>query len=206
MPKSKGRGGKNRRRAKNTGNDVKREIEFKEEGQEYAQVLKMFGGARCEVYCFDGVKRIATIRGKLIKRVWIGADDIVLVSLRDFTKDSKKCDIIHKFYSDEAKKLKTYGEIPENIEIGADGNMETNDANIVFDDLSGEDEGDDDDVKEIDSDDEIPDQVRRYDMPSSDSEDAEEEAEIQKIAYKGYGKKEDRKVDSDDDKDSLDDI
>jgi hypothetical protein len=34
-------GGKNRRRGKNENDNEKRELTFKEEGQEYAQVLKM---------------------------------------------------------------------------------------------------------------------------------------------------------------------
>jgi len=37
MPKNKGKGGKNRRRGKNE-NEEKRELIFKEDGQEYAQV------------------------------------------------------------------------------------------------------------------------------------------------------------------------
>jgi hypothetical protein len=37
MPKNKGKGGKNRRRGKNEGEE-KRELVFKEHGQEYAQV------------------------------------------------------------------------------------------------------------------------------------------------------------------------
>ena len=49
MPKNKGKGGKNRRRGKNENEGLKRELVFKEDGQEYAQVsplnfkrLKMF--------------------------------------------------------------------------------------------------------------------------------------------------------------------
>jgi translation initiation factor 1A len=38
MPKNKGKGGKNRRRGKNENEDMKRELVFKEDGQEYAQV------------------------------------------------------------------------------------------------------------------------------------------------------------------------
>ena len=46
MPKGvKGKGGKNRRRGKNEG-DEKRELIFKEDGQEYAQVLRMLGNGR----------------------------------------------------------------------------------------------------------------------------------------------------------------
>jgi hypothetical protein len=33
MPKNKGKGGKNRRRGKNDGEENKRELEFKEDGQ-----------------------------------------------------------------------------------------------------------------------------------------------------------------------------
>lgn len=43
MPKNKGKGGKNRRRGKNENDNEKRELTFKEEGQEYAQVVKMLG-------------------------------------------------------------------------------------------------------------------------------------------------------------------
>ncbi|KAL6061916.1 hypothetical protein STEG23_031535 [Scotinomys teguina] len=37
MPKNKGKGGKNRRRGKNENESEKRELVFKENGQEYAQ-------------------------------------------------------------------------------------------------------------------------------------------------------------------------
>ena len=43
MPKNKGKGGKNRRRGKNENEGLKRELVFKEDGQEYAQVTKMLG-------------------------------------------------------------------------------------------------------------------------------------------------------------------
>ena len=39
MPKNKGKGGKNRRRGKNENEGLKRELVFKEDGQEYAQVI-----------------------------------------------------------------------------------------------------------------------------------------------------------------------
>lgn len=36
---------------------------------EYAQVTKMLGNGRLEAMCFDGVKRLCHIRGKLRKKV-----------------------------------------------------------------------------------------------------------------------------------------
>jgi len=49
MPKNKGKGGKSRRRGKGDNGDDKRELIFKEDGQEYAQVLTMLGNGRLEV-------------------------------------------------------------------------------------------------------------------------------------------------------------
>ncbi|KAL7750268.1 Translation initiation factor 1A [Sorochytrium milnesiophthora] len=115
MPKNKGKGGKNRRRGKNENDADKRELVFKEDGTEYAQVLKMLGNGRVEAQCFDGTKRLANIRGKMRKKVWINVGDIVLISLREFQDD--KCDVILKYTADEARNLKTYGELPETAKL-----------------------------------------------------------------------------------------
>ncbi|KAH7638499.1 eukaryotic translation initiation factor 1A [Dermatophagoides farinae] len=115
MPKNKGKGGKNRRRGKNENEDEKRELVFKEDGQEYAQVMRMLGNGRLEAYCFDGVKRLCHIRGKLRKKVWINQGDIILIGLRDY--QDTKADVILKYNPDEARNLKTYGELPENARI-----------------------------------------------------------------------------------------
>ena len=64
-------GGKNRRRGKNENDDDKRELVFREDGQEYAQVIKMLGNGRLEAICFDGEKRLAHIRGKMRKKVCV---------------------------------------------------------------------------------------------------------------------------------------
>merc|ERR1712183_898475 len=45
--------------------------------------------------CFDGVKRLRHIRGKLRKKVWINQTDIVLVGLREF--QDAKADVILKY-------------------------------------------------------------------------------------------------------------
>jgi len=46
---------------------------------EYAQVVKMLGNGRLEAKCFDGPTRLAHIRGKLRKKVWINQGDIILL-------------------------------------------------------------------------------------------------------------------------------
>jgi len=148
MPKNKGKGGKNRRRGKNENEGQKRELVFKEDGQEYAQVTKMLGNGRLEAMCFDGVKRLCHIRGKLRKKVWINNSDIILVGLRDY--QDAKADVIQKYSADEARNLKSYGEFPDTIKINDTGGAFVEgdlDDDIEFDDVesdeSGSDEADD---------------------------------------------------------------
>ncbi|KAJ1959111.1 Translation initiation factor 1A [Dipsacomyces acuminosporus] len=131
MPKNKGKGGKNRRRGKNDTEHEKRELVFKEEGQEYAQVTKMLGSGRVEVVGFDGTKRLAHIRGKMRKKVWINQGDIILLSLRDFQDD--KADVIMKYTADEARALKQYGELPENAKINETDTFEPEEDEVDFD-------------------------------------------------------------------------
>jgi len=136
MPKNKGKGGKNRRRGKNENEDMKRELVFKEVGQEYAQVTKMLGNGRLEAMCFDGSKRLCHIRGKLRKKVWINQSDIILVGLRDY--QDTKADVILKYSADEARSLKAYGELPESAKI-EDVQFAPEEDTIAFEDYSGDD-------------------------------------------------------------------
>lgn len=142
MPKNKGKGGKNRRRGKNENEDMKRELVFKEDGQEYAQVTKMLGNGRLEALCFDGVKRLCHIRGKLRKKVWINQSDIILIGLRDY--QDQKADVILKYTPDEARSLKAYGEIPESAKINDADMGENEDDIITFDDFDDDDDAIDD--------------------------------------------------------------
>lgn len=69
MPKGN-LGGNKRKKGKKGGGEA-RELAFKEDEQEYAQVTKMLGDGRFNCYCFDGVQRLGHIRGKLRHKVWI---------------------------------------------------------------------------------------------------------------------------------------
>lgn len=154
MPKNKGKGGKNRRRGKNENESMKRELVLKEEGQEYAQVTKMLGNGRLDAQCFDGVRRLAHIRGKMRKKVWVTQGDIILLSLRDFQDD--QADVILKYNPDEARALKAQGELPETARINeADpfGQGSDEEYNFEFDNEDEEEVGGDgrvDDKLDID--------------------------------------------------------
>jgi len=93
----------------------------------------MLGNGRCESACFDSVKRLCHIRGKLRKKVWVNAGDIVLIGLREY--QDEKADIILKYTADEARSLKQYGEIPDTTTIHENaegGEGEDGEEGVVF--------------------------------------------------------------------------
>ena len=72
--------------------------------------------------CFDGVKRLCHIRGKLRKKLWKNNSDIILIGLRDY--QDQKADVILKYNTEEARNLKAYGELPDHIHINdAEGQL-----------------------------------------------------------------------------------
>ncbi|CCD72218.1 Eukaryotic translation initiation factor 4C [Caenorhabditis elegans] len=176
MPKNKGKGGKNRRRGKNENDFMKRELDLKEEGQEYGQVSKMLGNGRVQVFCFDGKQRVCHIRGKLRKKVWINVGDIILVGLRDYQDD--KGDVILKYTPDEARRLKNEGLIPENAKLNE--NDEQDEGEVEFLDHVG-DEGEAGEAKSdsdsSDSDSEKSDEEAGSDKEEESDDDSEEESD-----------------------------
>jgi translation initiation factor 1A len=105
---AKNKGGNTQKKLKNKNFNEKRELYFKEAGEEYAKVLKMLGDGRVEAQCYDGIKRLCRIRKR---SEWISTGDIILVGLRDY-QDSK-ADILMKYTPEEVRKLISYNQIPE---------------------------------------------------------------------------------------------
>ncbi|XP_076992063.1 eukaryotic translation initiation factor 1A, X-chromosomal-like [Tamandua tetradactyla] len=124
MPMNKGKGDKNRHRSKNENELRKKELVFKEDEQENAWVIELLENGRLEEMCFDGVKRLCNITGKI--RI-------------------KKTDVILKYNADEAIRLKAYGKLPEHAKINErDIFGPADDDEIEFDDI-----GDDEDIDGI---------------------------------------------------------
>lgn len=110
----------------------------------------MLGNGRIQAQCFDGQRRLAHIRGKLRKKVWINQGDIILLSLRDY--QDEKGDVLLKYSADEARNLKNYGELPNDAKINETdtyGHEDGEGIGFEFD----EDRDDDDDSDEVDIDD-----------------------------------------------------
>jgi len=113
VPNTKKKSGGSKRNT--TRSTDKRELQFAEDGQQYAKVTKRLGDGRFEVLCLeDGQTRLAHVRGKMWKRVWVVPTDLVLLGLRAF--QDQKADIIHKFTADEERTLASMGEVPQGID------------------------------------------------------------------------------------------
>ena len=131
MPNNKG--GKKYKRNKNIAQENKTtRLKDENESQEYAQITKALGNCRFEVMCFDGKSRLATMCGKMRKRVFVNQGEFILVSLRDW-QDSK-CDIIDKYNANDVQKLKKMKCIPDFIkfEETASVDEEMNDDNMGY--------------------------------------------------------------------------
>jgi translation initiation factor 1A len=89
---------------------TKRTMIYKQDMEEYAQIIRMLGDRRVTVMFPNKEEFIAMIPGRFRKRCWMKVGDVVVVSRRDF-QDSKM-DILHKYTDDEVKILSKEYEIP----------------------------------------------------------------------------------------------
>lgn len=99
-------GNKAKKKSSKSNQVVTRELEFKQENEDYAVIITILGHGKVRIKCFsDETEHIASIRGKLF-RVRFAKDDIVLVGIED-----NFYGIIHKYLPEEIQLLKSYGEI-----------------------------------------------------------------------------------------------
>jgi len=124
MPGKPKVGGKNKKKGKG-GDQLTRELIFKEDGEEYGVVLKLLGCDNILVFCLDGVRRQCRIRGKLKCKVWIRVGDTVLISLREFSTEDKVADVIHKYQDEEVRQLRKFGEITVNPQEILDAELQS---------------------------------------------------------------------------------
>ena len=128
------KGGKKKRRGKNI-NTVAKPFAEPTEGQYFAKALKPLGSLKVqlEVYFYeikeeDKKKRpedqrisfrkqemIGNVRGSMRKREYVNPGDIVLVSERGFTKDSKIVDIVMKYPNSHHSIVKKHRFCPQDI-------------------------------------------------------------------------------------------
>ena len=108
MPRNK-TGGKGGRKGKNAPK-ANKELILPEEGEMFAHVTTVSGNGRFITMGTDGIERTSIVRGSMRKKVWINRLDVVLITPWDF--EDKKASIIHKYMSEESRKLQKKNEIP----------------------------------------------------------------------------------------------
>ena len=175
MPKNTGMGGNKRKKGKKQVQED-RELQYKGESEEYAQVIKILGDGRFECNCADGVKRIAHVRGKMRKRIWIANGDIILVSLRDF--EPEKCDVVEKYKEKEVAKLKKAGEIPDSMVLPS-AEAEEKEVNDEYGDIVFEDK--------------VVDKKKKDDLDISNDEEEENKDSEEEKKEKNEDEEEDEK-------------
>lgn len=146
----KKKGGKRVRRGKKgTEGDGSKHIPVPEEDQEYARVISLLGDARLKVVTAGGTERIAIIRGKFRKRVWINKNDIIVISTRGYQDD--RVDVVHKYNSNEVKQLVKKGDIPRSL-LSEDQEDDDDQGGInwAMPNSEGEDEDEDEDTTDGD--------------------------------------------------------
>merc|ERR1712224_87217 len=90
--------------------NCKRELIYKDIGQEYAIVEENLGDSRLIAKCFDGEIRICHVRGTIRKRkARFKKEDFILISVREFQES--KADILLKYKDDEARVMKLNEEL-----------------------------------------------------------------------------------------------
>lgn len=101
---------KKKKRSRPVANFNSDTVPMADDGNIYGLVTKRLGGTRVMLECSDSVNRQGVIRGKLYKKIYIKAGDIVLCQLEELN-NQPICYILYKYNEKERKILKLKGEI-----------------------------------------------------------------------------------------------
>ncbi len=81
----------------------------------FAIAESLLGGSRMRVICEDGQSRMARIKGKHKRRMWIREGDLLIVKPWDF--QDEKCDVEYRYIKNQAQYLSRQGLIPDELDV-----------------------------------------------------------------------------------------
>ena len=119
----KGGKGHKKKASKSYNNNFSKNLIEKdsEAGQEYAQVVKLFGGSRVLVRNESNEEVQAVIPGRFRRRNYIRLDDYIIIQQRNFNKN--QYDVVYCSYSkDDIEELKKLGHIQKD-DFDGDGDI-----------------------------------------------------------------------------------
>eukprot|EP00796_Vickermania_ingenoplastis_P007089 gene7089-5023_t len=147
MPKNIGKGGKSFKAGNTKGNmqHSKRELVYADQSlnEEYALVKEALGNLHLKLQLPGGNVVTGKIRGAMVRKVWIGVNDMVLISRPEFCPDGL-VDVIYRYTPPEVRNLIKDGVVPRDFR-GADELHNQGNANYEF---VNEDEGMDEDERD----------------------------------------------------------
>ena len=76
--------------------------------QVFGILEQRLGASRLRVRCLDGKSRVCRIPGRLKRRLWVRANDIVIVEPWEFSGD-RKGDVLYKYTKSQIQFLKRKG-------------------------------------------------------------------------------------------------
>jgi translation initiation factor 1A len=108
-PNSKG--GKGYKKKKKTGDVATPIFIDTQEDQMLGRVIRLLGNRNVLCFCLDNILRICHICGRMKGRVWIEPGDLVLVSLRELSREQsisavKRGDVIGKYVPEQFSALR----------------------------------------------------------------------------------------------------
>jgi translation initiation factor 1A len=77
--------------------------------EQFGLVTQLMGSNQIKAVCEDGTERQFRIPGKLIKKVWIRENDVVIVRLWDF--QPTKGDIVWRYFGNQVEWLRRNGKL-----------------------------------------------------------------------------------------------
>ncbi|MER3601398.1 MAG: translation initiation factor eIF-1A [Nitrososphaerota archaeon] len=90
-----------------------KELVLPGQGEMLGRVIRLLGGDNILVRCVDGKERLARIRGKLKKRIWVRDGDVVLVAPWDFKDD--RADVLWRYTVAQVDWLRANGYLPPDL-------------------------------------------------------------------------------------------
>jgi translation initiation factor 1A len=81
----------------------------------FALAKNLLGGSRLKVVCEDGETRMARIKGKHKRRMWIREGDLLIIKPWDF--QDEKCDVEYRYVQNQSEYLSRRGMIPDELDV-----------------------------------------------------------------------------------------
>ena len=77
--------------------------------EQFALVIQLMGSNQVKAICEDGEEKQFRIPGKLLKKVWIRENDVIIVKLWDF--QPSKGDVVWRYLGNQVEWLKRNGKL-----------------------------------------------------------------------------------------------